>query len=108
MRGLFLLLAGITACGSVHLGSPAFTCSPEPPRDAIPPTSDRIGNLAGRYRVVQVTTSYVGKRGADRQETQLELSQADSATRLKAQSSSLGRRVRRDLRLIGVHEWGAN
>lgn len=105
---LTVLAAAVSVCGSAHLGPSASTCSPERPRDAVATTPERIDSLTGRFRVVLVTTSYVGKRGVEREQSQLELFHADSATRVKSRSRSIGHSVRRDLRLIGVHEWGPN
>ena len=66
-----------------------------------PLTSERVESLAGKFRLIQITTSFA----SDPVVSELELVVADSVVRARASERRLGHSPRRDLRLTGTRRW---
>lgn len=97
----FVILLAANACMSSRFGSATAGCSESLPADATPLTPERVSSLAGKFRVIQITTSFASEPAV----SEVELLVADSVTRARASERRLGHSPRRDLRLTGTWRW---
>jgi len=102
-----LLLGLAAACAprpAPTAGIAAGACRPEPPAGAGPLTPERAPWLAGRFRLITVTTSQ-GRAYRHAAETGLTLRMADSLERAAATARGVGHAPRRALQFVGRWRW---
>ena len=104
MRVTVALIAILaTGCSPLLRRSASPPCTDSPPSDARPATADRIGQLAGRFRLTEITTSFAIQPSV----TELVLHAPDSAARANAVRRFIGHVPRRNLRLVGSWHWSS-